>query len=277
VTSTDLDSSQLGGVLSVAASAAREAGHFLRGVHPTITREKSSGNLVTAADLESERMIVERIRGEFPEHAILSEESLADVSLEAENLWIVDPLDGTNNFAHGIPQFCVAIAFARQGTVRAGAVYDPNRDELFTAAAGLPSQCNGQPMAVSPRDRLEQSIICTGFYYDRGDLMRRTLDSIETLFVRGVRGVRRFGSAALDLCWVACGRLDGYFEYQLGPWDYAAGHFLVQQSGGRCCDRSGQPLTLSTRGVIASNGRIHEELLDRVRWRESSPGGVRDE
>ncbi len=252
--------------LQAATDAAVAAGKLLLAAHPGRAKEKSVGNLVTEADLESERIIVDRIRAHFPGHSILSEESSADIDVDSANLWIIDPLDGTNNFAHGIPQFCVSIAYAQAGHVRMGVVYDPNRDELFTCVHGESAKLNGHPIAISNRDQLSQSIVCTGFYYDRSEMMRRTLKAIESLFDRGVQGVRRFGSAALDLCWVACGRLDGYFEYQLGTWDFAAGSLLVQSAGGHCTDRNGQTVTLKSQGMIASNGRIHSQLLQRVKW-----------
>ncbi len=253
-------------IVAVAEQAAREAGEYLRTVQPQITGEKSAGNLVTAADLHAEQLILRRIRQEFPDHAVLSEETTADVPLDSDQLWIVDPLDGTNNFAHQIPQFCVSIAFAMRGTVRAGVVFDPNRSELFSCSAGQGALLNGSPIAVAARKALAQAIVSTGFYYDRGELMRHTLRSIDALFTAGIRGIRRFGSAALDLCWVACGRTDGYFEYQLAPWDFAAGAFVVQSAGGICSDRNGLPLRLDSPGVLAASRSVYAELRRHVQW-----------
>jgi myo-inositol-1(or 4)-monophosphatase len=171
---------------------------------------------------------------------------------------------------HGIPQFCVSIGLAVAGELQLGVVYDPNRQELFTAQRGRGAFLNGRPIQVSPRPNLQQSVIGAGFYYDRGDLVTQTLSAIQRLFQVPIRGVRRFGSAALDLCWVACGRYDGYFEYRLGPWDYAAGAVIVAEAGGRCCDRHGQPLQVLSGNVIASSPQIHAELVQLVRYGASS-------
>ena len=271
---SDMGQSDLSDLVAAAEEVARAAGDYLRSVQPQISHEKSAGNLVTDADLAAERIILERLRASFPRHAILSEETAADVALDAEHLWIVDPLDGTNNFAHQIPQFCVSIAYAQRGVVRAGVVFDPNRQELFCSCPGRGATLNGQPIQVASRPRLAEVIISTGFYYDRGALMRRTLQSIETLFSTGIRGVRRFGSAALDLCWVACGRVDGYFEYQLAPWDFAAGSLLVQSAGGICSDRNGLPLRLDSPGVIAASRLVYDQLLQQVQW---SPPAATDQ
>lgn len=224
-------------------------------------------NLVTQADVQAETAIVQKIREHFPTHSILGEEGNdASVDLDAEHLWVIDPLDGTTNFAHGIPQFCTAVGYASRGQMLAGAVWDPCRKEMFHATRGGGAFLNDQPVSVSERDTLETSVIATGFYYDRGEMMRRTLASIESLFAAKIRGIRRLGSAALDQCWVACGRFEGFYEYQLSPWDYAASSIIVEEAGGRCFGRKGQLLRLDSHSIIACNAGISDALLSRVAW-----------
>ena len=208
--------------LRLAKMVARSAGRILLELAGKVAIEqKQSHNLVTEADIRAESAIVEGIEREFPQHCFFREEGESTGTPDEANVWIIDPLDGTNNFAHGIPQYSVSIAFAHQGNVKVGVIYDPCRDELFAATTGKIPTCNDEPIRVSRRPDITQSIICTGFYYDRGDMMERTLATVDRLFRNRVRGIRRLGSAALDLAWVACGRLDGFFEYQLSPWDYA--------------------------------------------------------
>lgn len=227
--------------------------------------EKSTQDLVTQADIEAEELIRQIILSAFPDHDFLGEESGASSSSQAA-LWVVDPLDGTNNYAHGIPQFSNSIAFVRDGVPEVGVVYDPLRNELFHAIRNGGAFLNDRPIHVSAATELKRSIISTGFYYDRGEMMSRTLAAIHRLFEDNIRGIRRFGSAALDLAWVACGRFEGFFEYQLSPWDYAAGSLLVQEAGGQCVDRNGRPLELNSGSMIASNGKIHPSLVNLVAW-----------
>lgn len=229
--------------------------------------EKSRNNLVTETDLTCESEIASMIRSRYPSHAILAEERLDGTDALSERLWIIDPLDGTNNYAHGIPHFCVSIAYAERGEVIAGVVLDPMRNELFTATRGSGAFLNRERISVSGTKRVSASIITTGFYYDRGAMMEKTLDAIHSLFTADIRGIRRLGSAALDLCWVACGRFDGYFEYRLSPWDFAAGMLLVREAGGKCSDREGRGLGLTSKSVVVSNGMIHEEFLGIVKWK----------
>jgi len=234
--------------------------------HSEESEKQSSHNLVTQADLASEKLICDHLHRILPTATFLREEGESTGDEFSPEVWVVDPLDGTNNFAHGIPQFSVSIALVRDGQFQLGVVFDPNRQELFSAWKGGGAWLNGKPIHVSKRATLQQSVVCTGFYYDRGELVRKTLGTIERLFMTNVRGIRRLGSAALDLSWVACGRLDGYFEYQLGTWDYAAGALLVAEAGGQCCDRNGADMTISAGNVIASNALIHKDLVDIVRW-----------
>jgi myo-inositol-1(or 4)-monophosphatase len=247
---------------------ARDAGAIIieRSKNFSISHKTSSRDLVTQADYESEQFIIENIKNAYPDHRILSEEAADKNTAIRGHTWIIDPLDGTNNFAHGIPQFCVSIAYTHNGETHLGVVYDPLRDEMFTAVKGKGVWCNDSPLSVSPAPSLEQSIIATGFYYDRGEMMIRTVEAVKTLFSKNVQGIRRMGSAALDLCWVACGRYDGFFEYQLSPWDYAAGSLFVLEAGGALSDRDGGGFTLASRSIIASNGTLHTPLVESVRW-----------
>jgi myo-inositol-1(or 4)-monophosphatase len=258
-------------ILQVADRAAREASAgLLRSFGSANIREKSTQNLVTEADLESERVIAAAVARDFPGHTMMQEETEFTGSILADDLWIVDPIDGTNNYAHGIPQFCISIAYARRGVVQAGVVYDPIRDEMFAATLGGGATLNGHSIRVSTPDGLQRSIIATGFYYDRGVLITQTLDTIRRLFDANVRGVRRMGAAALDLVWVACGRFQGYFEYHLSPWDYAAGALIVTEAGGCCHDRYGEAIDLHSQSMIAACASIDAEFLRIVR--QSPPG-----
>jgi myo-inositol-1(or 4)-monophosphatase len=220
-------------------------------------------NLVTEADLAAEKLIISRITEAFPGHTILAEETAASAEA-AEDMWVIDPLDGTNNFAHSFPFFCVSIAYCRSGEPVVGVVYDPLRDELFSAERGKGAFLNDRPIRVSSGSDLGESVLATGFFYDRGDMMRRTLQQIQTFFEKPIRGIRRTGSAALDQCYVAAGRLDGFWELRLSPWDYAAGALIIAEAGGRMTSIEGKPFDLFMRNVLASNGRIHVDMLSVV-------------
>lgn len=258
-------------LLDTAETTARKVGKWLltQFGNARVHEKGETHNLVTEADVEAERQICETLHKVLPEAVFLREEGESTGDEESEEVWIIDPLDGTNNFAHGIPQFAVSIALVVAGHFQLGVIYDPNRDELFSAYRGHGAWLNGRPIQVSQRATIQQSVVCTGFYYDRGQLVKTTLAAIDRLFATNVRGIRRFGSAALDLCWVASGRLDGYFEYQLGTWDYAAGALIVQEAGGKCSARDGSPLQVNSKSMIASNAAIHTALVDLVRWPES--------
>ena len=254
--------------LAVAVDAAKDAGSLVKKMLGSIDAvEKTKNNLVTTADLAAEDAIISIIKKQFPAHSICAEEHHGTTIVDSENLWIIDPLDGTNNYAHAIPHYCVSIAYAEKGIVVAGVVFDPVRDECFTAVQGEGAFLNGKRIAVSLCERLDQSIIATGFAYDRGHIMETTLESIHGLFTSNIRGIRRSGSAALDMCWVACGRFDGYFEYLLSVWDFAAGMLIVREAGGACDDRAGNPIALTATSIATSNGRIHRDFIDVVRWR----------
>lgn len=260
-------------LLSIAVDAAHQAGQRLMHLYGRAeTRHKdSSRNLVTQADLESESLICDKIASKYPDHAFLGEEAHAEGQAQDEHLWIIDPLDATNNYAHGIPHFCVSVAYAHRGEIRLGVVHDPVRQETFTALKGEGARLNGLPIRVTQAENLSDCIIATGFYYDRGVMMERTLASIGALFRSNIRGIRRMGSAALDLAWVAAGRFDAYFEYRLEPWDYAAGQLLVTEAGGRCVDRAGLPLKMESRSILAAAPGVWSDVLDQVRWSVEDP------
>jgi myo-inositol-1(or 4)-monophosphatase len=240
---------------------AREAGTLLMGYlarHVTI-EYKGEVDLVTEADRASEKLIVERLRARWPEHGIVAEEGTR-TEVDAEYRWYVDPLDGTTNFAHGYPVFCVSIALARQdGQLAVGVLYDPTRDEMFAAERGLGAKLNGQPIHVSQTKALAESILGTGF----PSFKRHKNPNIHFYHQITLRshGVRRAGSAALDLANVACGRYDGFWEFNLNPWDTAAGVLLVQEAGGTVTRFDGSAFRLDSREVLASNGLIHQELI----------------
>ncbi len=228
--------------------------------------KKGPIDLVTEVDVEIERMCRATLADRFPTHAVLAEElpNPEGGAAVPEYRWIFDPIDGTVNYAHGLPVFCASLALEVAGRVEAGAVYDPSREELFVGERGAGARLNGVPLAVSPASGLLDAMLCTGFPYD----VHETADEVVGLFaefVRRARAVRRLGSAALDLCYVAAGRLDGFWEQRLRPWDTAAGALIVQEAGGRVTDLDGQPFTPFDGNVLASNGPLHGPMLEVVR------------
>jgi len=252
--------------LDIAIAAARRAGgllqmHFERGVQ---AHTKSTPfDLVTEADRASEAVIVAALTKAFPDHGILAEEG-GGKHAESEYVWLVDPLDGTTNFAHGYPQFSVSIALLHAGSMVVGVVYDVMRDELFTATRGAGARLNGRLIRVSSTPTLILSLLATGFPYDRQTNPQNNLNQFGDSLLHA-QGVLRVGSAALDLAAVAAGRLDGYWELKLKPWDLAAGAMLVTEAGGRVTDPQGTAPDLWTGSVVASNGHIHDEMLARLR------------
>jgi len=227
-------------------------------------RSKRGPDLVSDADVESERAIVAVLRDAFPDHEILAEEDHAG-DHRADHLWVVDPLDGTNNFAHGIPHFAVSVAYYRDGQAECGVIVNPMRDDWYRVVRGRGATLNGQAIRVADENRLENTMVGLGFYYDRGPMMEATLRAIEEFFHRGVHGIRRFGTASLDLCMVASGMFGAFFEFELSPWDFAAGRLVVEEAGGRVTDCRGAPLPLQRSSVLASNGPLHEAALAIVR------------
>jgi len=251
-------------MLNFATQLARDAGRVLADKFGRALQVSNKGDidLVTEADLASERLIVERIRSYHPRHAILTEES-GDVreagGADAEHKWIIDPLDGTTNYAHGYPCFCVSVALEHRGRVVVGVVYDPTRDELFAAERGEGATLNGRRVRASDTDELNRALVCTGFPYDvreRGDFARHFRQ-----FIMRAQSVRRDGSAALDLAYVASGRFEVFYEEGLRPWDVAAGVLLVEEAGGRVTHYDGSPFDIYGTRIAASNGLVHEEVL----------------
>lgn len=248
------------------AQAAAKAGaevvarYFREGV--TI-RSKSHANLVSDADLHAEQAIVAAIQARFPEHAILGEEEQqADVN--AERLWVVDPLDGTNNFAHHMPHFAVSIAYWERGVPVCGVITNPVRDDWFECTRGGGAFYNGEKMHVGEQASLAEVFVGCGFYYDRGAMMESTLSAIRDFFGQQIHGIRRCGTASLDLCFVGMGCYGSYFEYQLSPWDFAAGQLFVQEAGGTVTNCQGNPLKLEVTSVLASNRLLHNASLEIV-------------
>ncbi len=255
-----MNSTAASGVLGQATAIAREAGQLLM---PYFERRigyeyKGDANLVTEADRASEKLIVNRLRAAFPEHGIVGEEGTRDEH-GSELRWYVDPLDGTTNFAHGFPVFCVSMGLERKGEVVAGVIYDPTRDEMFTAEKGCGANVNGHPMHVSGVKRLVEAILATGF----PSFKRHKNPNIHFYHQLTLRshGIRRAGSAAIDLAYVASGRFDGYWEFNLNPWDTSAGVLLVQEAGGRVTRFDGSPWLLDSRETLATNGLLHDELM----------------
>ena len=220
---------------------------------------KGSINLVTDVDVAAEKLIVERILQAFPDHSILAEENHAE-SKTGSHVWIIDPLDGTTNYAHGFPVFAVSIALEVEGQVEIGVVCNPVLDELFVARRGRGASCNDTPLRVSAVNALDQSLLATGFPYDIRTSEVNNLDNFRDFSLRA-QAVRRAGSAALDLCYVAAGRFDGFWELKLHPWDTAAGFLLVREAGGLVTNFRGERASIYEEECIASNGRIHEEML----------------
>jgi myo-inositol-1(or 4)-monophosphatase len=251
-------------LLNFAINVARDAGGVLvdRLGRTLQVSNKGAIDLVTEADLASEKLIIERIRSHYPRHAILAEESgaseiIGDVAGEWK--WIIDPLDGTTNYAHGYPCFCVSIGLERNGKLELGVVYDPMRNEMFAAERGQGATLNDRPIRVSDVAELNRAMLCTGFPYDvreRPDFARDFSN-----FTMEAQAVRRDGSAALDLAYVASGRFDGFWEDGLNAWDLAAGVLLIEEAGGSVTDFRGGPLDIYSPRVIASNGLVHQSMM----------------
>ena len=250
--------------LEFACDLARAAGDVLKhyASRDKQVELKGRANLVTVADKESEALIIREIQSRFPEHAVLAEESgLIDREADlARGCWIIDPLDGTTNYAHQFPMYSVSVGFEQHGEILCGAVYDPIRDELFSANRGGGAFLNGRPIEVSGTPDLAASLLLTGFPYD----FREKVDSAIALFrafLMASQAVRRAGSAALDLCYLATGRCDGFWELDLQPWDTAAGSVILKEAGGRVTGFRGEPFSVYDREILASNSRIHDEMM----------------
>jgi len=247
-------------ILTVATDIAREAGALLSGFFERRVAFELKGefDLVTEADRASENLVLERLRARFPTHGIVAEESGGHAG-SSDYCWYVDPLDGTTNFAHGFPVFNVTLALEHSGELVAGVIFDPTRNEMFACERGAGAYLNNQPMRVSRTNRLEDSLVATGF-----PSRKRHLDINVHFYYQlamSSHGVRRAGSAALDLAYVASGRLDAFWEFGLNPWDMAAGILLTQEAGGKCSDMHGGLVSLRGPHLLADNGAIHEAML----------------
>lgn len=251
-------------MLNFAIETAREAGQILLekfGRKIQISK-KGDINLVTEADLASEKHIIEKIKSYYPKHSILAEESGAAVIIGDDQnwKWIIDPLDGTTNYAHGYPCFAVNIALEYEGKIVVAVTYDPTRDELFSAERGNGASLNGRKIRVSETEKLSEALTVTGFPYNFAQ--KENFAHHLTQFLLKSRGVRRDGSAALDMAYIACGRFDGFWEDGLNPWDIAPGVLLIEEAGGRVTDYKNAPVNLYAPPICASNNLIHDEMLE---------------
>jgi myo-inositol-1(or 4)-monophosphatase len=251
-------------MIRLAMEAALEAGKFLKQsvgkIKSVETKLGQETNLVTEIDKASEALIIGMIKQHYPDHDFLAEES-GSHDQKSEYRWIIDPLDGTLNFTHDVPLYSVSIAVEKAGEIIAGVVYEPNLDEMFTAEKGKGALLNNKSIHVSTVTRLIESMIVTGFPYTIQSNPDHAIERFENMLL-SAQAVRRLGSAAVDLSYVACGRFDGFWEVSLSPWDMAAGVLLIQEAGGRFTDFGGSPSTVYTKQVVASNGLIHDRMLE---------------
>ena len=252
-------------MLNIAVKAARRAGNIIsratRNLDIIAVREKAANDFVSEVDREAEQAIIRTLREAYPDHAILAEESGA--SGESEHQWIIDPLDGTTNFLHGFPQYAVAIALKHRGVVTQAVIYDPSRNDLFTATRGRGSYLNDQRLRVSKRANVKSSLLGTGFPFRQVEHIDAYLAVLRDM-MKGATGVRRAGSAALDLAYVAAGRLDGFWEFGLSPWDIAAGALMITEAGGMVSDLAGESNYMETGNVVAGNPKVFVELLNAI-------------
>jgi len=250
-------------LLNFAKQIALEAGSLLvQRLGSARVSKKGDIDLVTEADIAAEELIIDRIRSYHPQHGILAEESGEAVAVgntSSSWRWIIDPLDGTTNYAHGYPCFCVSIGVEHNGVLELGVIYDPMRNEMFAAERGQGATLNDRRIRVSDVEELNRAMLCTGFPYN----VRERPDFAHDFatFTMNAQAVRRDGSAAIDLAYVACGRFDGFWEDGLNPWDMAAGVLLIQEAGGRVTNFEDQPLSIYTKKVLATNGLVHEPML----------------
>jgi myo-inositol-1(or 4)-monophosphatase len=244
-----------------AIEAARKSAKILRSRFGNISRirQKENTEIVTEADTESEEVIISTIHTEFPDHAVLGEEC-GLIKGASEYKWIVDPLDGTLNFAHQIPIFSISIALAVRDTIVLGIILDPVSDELYTAVRGLGAQLKGEPIQVSATRTIAESLLVTGFPYNVREILEPVMIRYASC-LKASQGMRRLGSAALDLCYVACGRFEGFWEQNLKPWDSAAGALIAAEAGATVTTFSNQPYKLGDQEILVTNGHIHSEMI----------------
>ncbi len=247
--------------IETATEAALKAGEFLLENLGNVTRieYKAKNNLVTEIDTQSEKIIINMLKDRFPTHDIFAEES-GRHSESSDHLWIIDPLDGTTNYAHAYPYFSISIALEIGGQVEVGVVYDPVKDELFASELGRGANLNGEPIQVSNTNSIERSHLCTGFMHDEEWMMEENIEHFAN-FIRRAQAVRRDGSAALDICYNACGRFDGFWEIGLNPWDTAAAQLILKEAGGRVTDFRGNPYSIYVKEILSSNVLIHDEMM----------------
>jgi myo-inositol-1(or 4)-monophosphatase len=254
-------------MLNVAIEAAKEAGRFLKQnlgkVREINLKSGQERNLVTEIDKKSEQLIVSIIRKHFPAHDILAEESGSEHGKQSDFRWIIDPLDGTTNFTHGLPIFCVSIGLEKKGELIAGVIYDPNFDELFTAEKARGAFLNGKRLRVSQTPLLKNSLLVSGFPYDVPDNPDNCIEHFIN-FLLEAQGIRRMGSAAIDLAYVAAGRYDGFWEVNLNSWDMAAGVLLIREAGGKVTGFKGDEIDIYGKKIVASNGVIHNEMINLI-------------
>lgn len=248
-------------MLDFAVDVARRAGTLLHeGLsRPREIKFKGAIDLVTEMDVAAEKLILEAIRERFPDHAVLAEESGASEATTSGYKWVVDPLDGTTNYAHGLPIFCVSIGLEKDGEPVLGVIYAPVLGEMYAAEAGKGATLNGQPIRVSAVDDLQRSLLVTGFPYDVQ--VKQTNLHHFSKFIHQAQAVRRLGSAAIDLAWVAAGRFDGFWEPRLAPWDLCAGSVIVREAGGTVTGYGGGPFSIYGKEVLATNGRLHDQMV----------------
>jgi myo-inositol-1(or 4)-monophosphatase len=249
-------------ILAAARQAALETGGFLKKCYGRRAEVEFKGdvNLVTRWDRESQEIIHKIIKDNFPGHSILGEEDL-NVEKDKELLWLIDPIDGTTNFAHSLPMFCVSIAFMVRGGAEVGVVYVPVLDEMFYACRGGGAFLNGERIQVSAETDLGKSLLATGFPYDRRESADNNVDNFNKFIVKA-RGIRRMGAAAIDIAYAAAGRFEGFWELKLFPWDTAAAFLMVEEAGGKVTDFSGNPFDPFMKEIVVSNGHIHQQMLD---------------
>ncbi len=255
-------------MLNIAIEAAKEAGKFLKHnlgkVRVINLKSGQEKNLVTEIDKKSEELIVGIIKKHFPTHDILAEESGSEHGKKSDFRWIIDPLDGTTNYTHGLPIFCVSIGLERKGDLIAGVIYDPNLNELFSAEKGRGAFLNGRRLRVSQTEKLKQSLLVTGFPYNVNENPDNCIEHFVNFLLTG-QAVRRMGSAAIDMAYVAAGRYDGFWEVNLNAWDMAAGVLLIREAGGKVTGFEGEEIDIYKKKIVASNGLIHDEMVGLIR------------
>ena len=248
-------------LVSAARAGAEQILHYFNG-NFKVSNKTGINNLVTEADHASEKAILAIIKSAYPDHQVLAEES-GELLMDSTYKWIIDPIDGTVNFAHGIPLNCVSIGLEYEGEMILGAVYNPHMNEFFLAEKGKGATLNDKPIRVSEQTEAMHSCLVTGFPYTYLDTPNGPLDVFERFIRKGVP-VRRLGSAAIDLCWVAAGRFDGFYEHKLEPWDSAAGYLIVEEAGGKVTDHEGNKFSVYQHKVLATNGKIHAQMVEII-------------